>query len=112
MSATDRLPLSNTPVTALLRARHNNRIGAVYSSLHTFWQARHSALTGGANRRDSYSVILFDHAEYAAVNNDFTSTPDALLNLVIPYGSGGGTNFNMALQAAQRCMENHWSTER
>ncbi|KAI0692274.1 hypothetical protein BC835DRAFT_1277959 [Cytidiella melzeri] len=112
MAATDRLPLSNTPVTTRLRGRHNNRIGAVYSSLYTFWQARHAALTAGANRRDAYSVILFDHALYNAVNNDFTSTPDALLDLVLPYGAGGGTEFNMALQAAQRSMSDNWSTER
>lgn len=112
MSGGDRQPLVNTPVTAKLRARHNNRVGAVYSSLYTFWQARHASLNGAANRRDAYSVILFDHGLYMAVNNDFASTPDALLDMVMPYGAGGGTNFDMALKETQRCMQNHWSTER
>lgn len=112
MSGGDRRPLDGTPVTATLRQRHNNRIGAVYSSLFTFWQARHSAITAGATRRDAYSVLLFDHALYNAVTNDFTSTPEALLNSLIPYGAGGGTEFNMALQGAQRCIDDHWSTER
>lgn len=112
MGATDRQPLANTPVTARLRARHNNRVGAVYSSLYAFWLARHAAISTGTNRRDSYSVILFDHALYSAVNNDFTSTPEALLDMVLPYGAGGGTNFNMALESARQCMENNWSTER
>lgn len=112
MGGNDRLPLSHTPVTGRLRTSHNNRLGAVYSSLYTFWIARHAALSGVANRRDAYSVILFDHALYKAVDNDFTSTPDMLLNLILPYGVGGGTDFNMALQEVQRCMQSHWSTER
>lgn len=112
MGGNDRRPLANTPVTARLTAYHDNRVGAVYSSLHAFWQARDGAVAAGANRRDTYSVILFDHDLYMAVDNDFTSSPDELLELVLPYGAGGGTNFNMALQEVQRCMEDNWSTER
>lgn len=69
-------------------------------------------MTAGAARRDSYSVILFDHELHKAISNDFTSTPDALINLLLQYGARGGTNFDMALKAAQQCMEDHWSTER
>jgi hypothetical protein len=112
MGHTDRRPLNNTPVTTTLRNRHNNRLGSVYSSLYMFWQARHASINVGANRRDAYSVILFDYAINNAINNDFSNTPDALLNLVLPYSAGGGTDFNMALQATQHCMEAHWSTER
>ena len=112
MSHTDKRPLDGTPITAKLRQNHNNRVGAVYSSLYSFWQARHAALNAGTARRDSYSIILFDHELHNAINNDFASTPDALINLLLPYGARGGTNFNKALQAAQQCMETHWSTER
>ncbi|KAI0089047.1 hypothetical protein BDY19DRAFT_993280 [Irpex rosettiformis] len=112
MSHGDKRPLDGTPITATLRQRHNNRVGAVYSSLYSFWQARHAAITAGAARRDSYSVILFDHELHRAVTNDFASTPDALINSLLQYGARGGTNFDLALQEAKRCMENHWSTER
>lgn len=116
MGATDRRPLQNTPVTNRIASQHNNRVGAVYSSLHGFWQARASALNSVAGsaipRRDAYSVILFDHHIYRSVTNDFESTPDELLNRVLPYGDGGGTNYTRAIREAQTIMEDNWSTER
>lgn len=112
MGVQDRTPLRNTPVTNKIVRRHNDRLGAVYSSLYAFWSARHGALNGTANRRDSYSVILFDHALSTPVSNDFTSTPDQLLDQVLQHESRGGTDYTMALQGAQSCMENNWSTER
>lgn len=112
MDGGDRRPLSGTPVTNLIARSHNNRIGAVYSSLYTFWNARHSAINGAGNRRDAYSVILFDDTGYAPVTNNFTSTPDELLNLVLPHGARGGTDYDLALRQVQTCMTNNWSTER
>ena len=116
MGIDDQRPRPNTPVSNRLLARHNNRIGSVYQSLYNFWQARHSAVnntsTGVINRRDAYTVMLFDHATYTIVENDCTSTPDALFTKVLPYLDGGGTNYARALQFAQGLMEKHWSTER
>ncbi|KIP12766.1 hypothetical protein PHLGIDRAFT_113364 [Phlebiopsis gigantea 11061_1 CR5-6] len=112
MGLQDRQPLRNTPVTGRIAVRHNDRLGAVYSSLYAFWTARHGALGSAANRRDSYSVILFDHDLDTPVTNDFQSTPDQLLNLVLQHESRGGTDYTMALAAARSCMENNWSTER
>jgi hypothetical protein len=116
MSATDRRPLPNTPATNRIILHSNNRLGAVYSALHSFWSARHAAVNVGAQatqtRRDAYSVILFDHAVSTGVTNDFTSSPDQLLDAVLPYDSGGGTNFTMALRSAQTVMEQNFSTER
>lgn len=112
MAITDRRPLSNIPVTRRIAAQHNNRIGAVYSSLYMFWNARHGSIGAGVNRRDSYSVILFDDALESPITNDFARTPDQLLDQVIRHPARGGTNYSMALQAVQTCMENHWSTER
>ena len=113
---TDRRPLPNTPVTSRISAQHNNRVGAVYSSLYAFWQARDTAVggssTGAINRRDAYSVVLFDHGVSTVVDNDFTSNPDALLNVVLPFGDGGGTNYTRALERTQALMEQNWSTER
>lgn len=114
MGGTDRLPLPNTPVSARISARNNNRVGAVYSSLHGFWHARDAAVGGvsGVNRRDAYSVILFDHNISTVVDNDFTSNPNTLLGKVLPFGAGGGTNYQLALRHAQQTMEKNWSTER
>lgn len=116
MGGTDRRPLQNTPVTTRIASRHNNRVGAVYSSVHGFWQARASALNAavgtGVPRRDAYSVILFDHHIYQSVVNDFTSSPDGLLGQILPYGSGGGTDYTLAIKEAQTVMERNWSTER
>jgi len=116
MAGGDRRPLAGTPVTRQIAARHDNRLGAVYSSLYSFWMSRLSAVTSGqtqaAVRRDSYSVILFDDAVVNCVNNDFTSSPDQLLARVMQYSAAGGTSYNLAVGAAEQVMRQHWSTER
>jgi hypothetical protein len=116
MGTADRRPLANAPATNRIVQQANNRLGAVYSALHSFWSARHTAITTGQQvtpaRRDAYSVILFDHAVSNIITNDFTRSPDQLLDAVLPYQSGGGTNFVMALRSAQTVMEQHFSTER
>ena len=113
MGSRDSRPLSNTPATARISARANNRYGAVLSSLHSFWTARAAAITNSsAARRDAYSVVLFDHAFATPVVNDFASTPDQLLDILLGFGTRGGTNFTLAIQQAQAIMQQHWSTER
>jgi hypothetical protein len=117
MDSSDKKPLSGTPVTRQIAARHNNRLGAVYSSLHSFWVSRMSAVTGGRSqqpnaRRDAYSVLLFDHDAVNCLLNDFTSTPDQLLDMVLPYSARGGTNYNLAVSRAQDIVRQFWSTER
>ncbi|EKM59288.1 uncharacterized protein PHACADRAFT_249677 [Phanerochaete carnosa HHB-10118-sp] len=71
MSVTDREPLKGTPVTARIAARHNNRLGAVYSSLYAFWSTRHAVANGTTSRRDAYSVILFNSGQRQILTNDF-----------------------------------------
>lgn len=125
MASGDRRPLPNTPVTNAITRRTNNRLGAVYSALHAFWQSRASAVTSGAGasgaaaaatnanaRRDAYTVILFDHTIVNCIVNDFTRTPQNLLDVVLGYSAAGGTNFDAALTAAQSAIVNNWSTER
>ena len=113
MSYTDRRPLPNTPATAQISARSNNRYGAVLSSLHSFWTARAAAIaSSNAARRDAYSVILFDHGVAAPIVNDFASSPDQLLGALLGFDTDGGTNFTLAIQQAQVVMEQSWSTER
>ena len=114
MSFNDRRPLQNTPASARIIATANDRFGAVLSSLFSFWSARAAAIGSGGNaaRRDAYSVILFNHGVLTAIENDFTSTPDQLLDALLPYEADGGTNYTDAIIHAQGLMERNWSTER
>lgn len=115
MSCKDRRPLANSPATNTIAAHSNNRLGAVLSSLYSFWSARNTAVTAGqqnANRRDSYSVVLFDHTMANGLTNDFTSSPDQLLAALLPYKASGGTDFGGAIKHVQTIMEQNWSTER
>lgn len=115
MDLSDRRPLGNTPTTATISRRHNNRLGAVYSSLHAFWAARSQAVNAGqagAIRRDAYTVLLFNQAVSECLVHDFASSPDQLLAAVLRHSADGGTNFTSAIQRAQAQMEQHWSNER
>jgi len=95
-----------------------NRLGSVYSALYSFWTARDAALTalagrgGTPPRRDAYSVILFNEMANIAIQNDFTASPDQLLETLLAHGPSGGTNFNAALGEADRVLERNWSNER
>lgn len=131
MGSSDNRPLANSPVTQLIVQRQNNRFGAALSSLYSFCKAREEAVRQGAAtgaRRDAYSVILFDqqatvrficytsigviHADLQVrLTNDFTSSPEQVINHCLNK-SGGGTNFDAALKSAQGVMESNWSTER
>lgn len=113
MWAGDRLPLPSTPVYAKICSVSNNRLGAVYSSLYPFWTARATAAAQShSSRRDSYSIIMHDHATYNVCINDFTSSPDQLLDMVLRYGADGGNDFDLVIRCVQGIMEQHWSTER
>jgi Mg-chelatase subunit ChlD len=118
MTLDDRRPLANTPATSRIAQHSDNRLGAVYSALYSFWSARHAAVIVGTQsthtRRDAYSIIFFDHTVTTGFTNDFTSSPDQLLEAVLPYESelGAGTNFTLALQSAQQVVEQNFSTER
>jgi hypothetical protein len=116
MGAKDRRPLVNSPVTTRIVQYADNRLGAVYSALYSFWTARHASVTAGPQatraRLDAYSVILFNDTATISVTNDFTSSPNQLLDAVLAHCCAGGTNFMKALQSAQTVMEQHFSTER
>jgi len=117
MGSTDLRPLQNTPSTARISQHNNNRLGSVYSSLHGFWVSRQAAVNAaGQNaaiaRRDAYSMILFQSTATTCMTNDFTSSPDDLLNSILSHRAGGGTNYTGALTAAQTLMVQHWSNER
>lgn len=117
MANGDRKPLANAPATARITRHSDNRLGAVYSALYSFWSARHAALPISRQqttpaRKDAYSVILFDHAVSNIVTNDFASSPDQLLDAILPHQSRGSTDFTNALKSAQTVMEQHFTSER
>jgi hypothetical protein len=80
--------------------------------------SRNTALNNGGRaaatpvRRDAYSVVFFDRYASTCIVNDFTNTPDDLLNKLLAYQTGSGTNFTLGITTAQKLMEDHWSTER
>ena len=116
MSSTDLRPLQNTPSAALISRRHNNKLGAVYSSLYGFWASRRAAINAVGQdaaiaRQDAYSVILFDDWPTTCISNNFDHSPDDLLNSILSYRTGG-TDFSGALAHAHSLMVQHWSNER
>lgn len=147
MSLSDRQPLADGPAAERIMERSNNRLGAVYSALYSFWSARHAAVTAGqrtlgtqrgldavysalhsfwsarhvgatggqesvVTRRDAYSVILFNNSATTAVADDFTSSPDQLLDIMLSNHATSGTDFATALRAAESIMVRYWNTER
>ncbi|KAH9992107.1 hypothetical protein BJV77DRAFT_1003498 [Russula vinacea] len=62
MADIDRRPLADAPAADLIRQHADNRLGAVYSALYSFWSARHAAFTAGQQRagarQDAYSLKL------------------------------------------------------
>ncbi|ELU39519.1 cytochrome P450 [Rhizoctonia solani AG-1 IA] len=110
MRSGDRMPLSNTPVTTLLRGRCNNRYGAVLSALHSFWSSRETGLPTTQARQDAYSVVTFNDSPATRIANDFTSTTGQLLTHLLQISANGGTNFNSALKQAQKLIQTHWNS--
>ncbi len=116
MARSDWKPLGNAAGTTRITPSANNRLGAVFSSLYSFWIARQAG--GGLNaqlgghRRDAYSIIFFSRYPLICVQNDFTSSPDQLLNSCLRYRPNENENYTRAIEKAQGIMTSHWSTER
>lgn len=47
MDFSDRQPLTEGPAAERIQRRSNNRLGAVYSALYSFWSSRHAAAAAG-----------------------------------------------------------------
>lgn len=114
MTLTDRQPLRINPAWNLISRAANNRLGAVYSALHSFWSARATAASQSStsSRRHAYSAILFNHSPTEVLNNDLSRNADQLLASPPAHTGDGGTNFNKALTTTEQVMERYWSTER
>ncbi|KAI9444004.1 hypothetical protein H4582DRAFT_2189914 [Lactarius indigo] len=116
MSRSDRQPLPNAAGTPLITPTANNRLGAVLSSLYSFWIARQAAVSHNAQlggyRRDAYSIIFFSKDPLICVEHDFTSSPDELLTYCLGYKPNESENYTRAIRKAQAIMTSHWSAER
>jgi len=109
MSKDDRQPLANSPVGARIRSRMNNRLGAVYAALHSFWTARQAAF---GVQRDANTIILHAEGTQSVCENDTTRSPDELLGLLLPNAPKGGNSFNKALKAADAAITRWWDDAR
>src|SRR6266850_7609810 len=116
MCQQDRQPLHNAAGIERITPIANDRLGCVFSALYSFWLARQAAIdrnaqTGGV-RRDTYSLIFFNHEPSTSIENDLTGSPDELLTAALQFEADGGTDFTRALERTQSIMDAHWSTER
>ena len=115
MCQQDRQPLPNSAGIARIVLTANDRLGVVFAALYSFWIARQAAVdrnAPGGGRRDSYSLIFFNHEPSTSLENDFTSSPDELLTAALQFEADGGTDFTSALASAENTMTSHWSPER
>lgn len=112
MTGQDYRPLVDTPVTDLISSNHDNRLGAVYNALYSFWCARNAAFQDVEQRLDAYSVILFNHNVHRALENDEESTPRELLERLLEYSARGHTDYTSALNDARELMDLHWDGRR
>ncbi|KAI9455154.1 hypothetical protein BJY52DRAFT_1122135, partial [Lactarius psammicola] len=116
MCKKDQQPLPDSAGIERIVSTANDRLGAVFSALYSFWIAHQAAvnfkspLDGG--RRDAYSLIFFNHESSLSIENDFTSSPDELLTAALRFEANGAKNFTSALERTQNVMDSHWSRER
>ena len=109
MSNSDTRPLQNSPVYEKICARMNNRLGAVYSALYSFWSARQAAL---GLHPDANTVILHAEGTQFVCQNDSTRSPSELLDLLLPNRPYGGNSFGKALKAADTAISKWWDDAR
>ena len=116
MSQQDRQPSRGSSGIERISRTANNRLGAVFSAMYSFWIERQAAVDRNpllsGDRKDAYSLVFFNHEPSTSIENDFTSSPDELLSAALHFNAIGGKDFSCALEMAQKVMTSHWSTER
>jgi hypothetical protein len=116
MCQQDNQPRPNSAGIDRITPTANDRLGVVFSALYSFWLARQAAIDRNPQtvgvRRDSYSLIFFNHEPSTSLESDFASSPDELLTAALRYEADGGTDFTRALESVHHIMDSHWSTER
>lgn len=116
MSQQDIQPPPNSAGIERIKHTANNRLGAVFSSLFSFWTERQAevnrnSIMGGV-RKDAYSLIFFNHEQSTPIEYNFTSSPDELLIAALEFNTHGRANFSSALERAKKVMASHWNTKR
>ena len=109
MSKDDTKPLESSPVYGRIRSLMNNRLGAVYSALYSFWSARQAAV---GHQRDANTIILHAQGPEFVCVKDVTGSPSELLDLLLPNAPRGGNNFDKALTTAGSAILNLWDDTR
>jgi hypothetical protein len=116
MSQKDIQPPPDSAGIERIKLTADNRLGATFSALYSFWIQREAAVNRnsvkGRDRNDAYSLIFFNHEQSTPIEYDFTSSPDELLTAALRFNATGDTEFSSALERAQNVMTSHWSTER
>ncbi|KIJ61761.1 hypothetical protein HYDPIDRAFT_115585 [Hydnomerulius pinastri MD-312] len=114
MRESDRRPLSTSAVhRKIVRAHLDNRLGAVVAALYSFWTARVAAADQSHSaHRDSYSIVMHEQDTEIVCENDLTSSPDQLLDMLLTQYPQRGNSFSKAIKKAQEIMERRWSTAR
>ena len=87
----------------------NNRLGAVYAALYSFWSARQATV---GRQRDANTIILHAEGTQSVCENDSTRSPGELLDLLLPNAPKGGNCFDKALKAADTAILKCWDDTR
>ena len=116
MSQQDIQPPPGSAGIERIKPMANNRLGAAFSSLFSFWIQRQAAvnrnsLMGGV-RKDAYSLIFFNHEQSTPIEYDYTSSPDELLTTALKFHACGSANLSSALERTQKVMASNWCTKR
>lgn len=110
MAGVDHRPIQRTPVAARITSRHNNRYGAVVSSLYAF---RVAHLAADHARRDLTSIILFDSQPKVILRADNTKNAEELVDCLLEgHNRWGGTDYDLAIEEVKAVMESQWSPDR
>ena len=116
MSKEDIQPPPDSSGIERIKATADNRLGAVFSTLYSFWIQREAAVNRnsvkGIDRKDAYSLIFFNNEQSTPIEYDFTSSPDQLLTAALRFRAHGDTDFSSAIKKAQTVMTSHWSSKR
>jgi len=92
MCSMDRQPLADGPAAERIRERANNRLGAVYSALYSFWTARHATATAEQQLGTRRGI----DAVYSALYNLWSAGP-ATATAEQPPGPGRRDAYSVVL---------------
>ncbi|RIB16915.1 hypothetical protein C2G38_2188736 [Gigaspora rosea] len=112
MNDKDCRPLCNNIKLLGLRHNHNNRLGAVMEAVFTFIETRNKSRKATqvgqmAIDRDTVSLILFDDYAKVAFENRNLANSKEILQEMMKYSAGGGTNFAKGIKSASNLIKTY-----